>query len=1016
MSDIESLQAYAGQLAEAAAQAKTSAGKQHEYINGSTTDDVLTESGLVPTLAKQAVLGQAKITAALEEVASQLSGSMTFTTTAKGILATNPGALFGVLSPSNKEYVLIYENVAGVAVATGKSYPSAEIVAPVVATQLSTESETIKYGIVSSDISLTINAYTRALGYAVPYACTAVDMSIVTSASAVGEVQVYRHNGATRGQHTLDLIIPVSLPVAGANKIKLPDIKLEAGDIVAYAAKSGGYLKGDTTSQLPGILIDPAPLSVGLSATIGGVVKPSIELTLVKSNKVNSIEGRILKVESGVGIAMDSAYTKLGSLAAGTTDPVSPSISFSFGAKEAVPARSLLSSVRHKTTSLSSMVYYLVIILRVQSGSSFLVGQTIPVSVMTDANGIATAGANELGRVVLEKGDRVHVYASNYLSAAVLYADNGARGSFLNKSSFTVGETVATPGAYTQTVALDFTVELLASQALDSRLVVAETNVGDIKQSLGLVVSTQGTLDGPSTWALLDRSFGYVIKAAGRLSRFSVNVSAAGQGELHVYRKLAAGGFVVASITPLELLTAGVNTFEVGLRVELGDIVAYAPIAGALAKYTADASAEVGVYVAPRPTVVGSSFTNTVATRGAVQLVISSSASLDETNQRIAALENAAPISSVVLKYSTPLLREMFPGSALPSSWTEAGGWAVNNGLASPATGGWGCYALSPGYASLIKRQICAKIRVDDAASVFGLCTFPPESSGGAVALVDGVAKKLRLYSWTGTAAAGTYTSEVAIPFSLVAGRSYMLEAYKDGLKSTIRLTDMVSQAACEVSEDHNAAYRQWHGRAGVMFHSGSIKVDWFNVNGGYPKTLRSLIVGDSICEGMYLPLNSPSWAYQVANVRAAEGDFAIAPRAGDETPNFMERKVYDLDPWKSQYVVLALGTNDGSQATWRTNTASLIAQIVAAGGEPILCTQVPRPALQAVRTAMNDDVRSGYFGRYRYIDFAVSVSLNNDGITWNPAYDYGDHIHPNAAGHAKMYAQALLDAPFLVK
>lgn len=1016
MSDIESLQAYAGQLAEAAAQAKDSAGKQHEYINGSATEDVLTESGLVPTIAKQVVLGQAKVTAALEEVASQLSGAMTYKTTEKGILSTQPGALFGVLSPNNKEYVVIYENVANVAVSTGKSYPSAEIVAPVVATQLSTESETISYGLASGDISLPTNAYTRALGYAVPYACTAVGMTIVTAASAVGEVHVYRHNGAARGQHTLDLIIAVSLPLAGANKIMLPDIKLEVGDIVAYAAKSGGYLKGDTTSQLSGILIDPAPLSVGQGAIIGGVVKPAIELTLVKSNKVNSFEGRIFKVESGVGTALDSTYATFGSVAAGTTAPSSPVTTYSFGAKEAVPARSLLNSIRHKTTSLNSMVHYLVIIFRLQSGTSFLVSQTIPVSVMTDPSGIATAGANELGRVVLEKGDRVHVYASNTLSAPVLYADNGARGSFLNKSSFTVGETVAAPGAYLQTVALDFTVELLATQALDSRLVVAETNVGDIKHSLGLAVSTQGTLDGPSTWATFDRSFGYVIKAAGRLSRFSVNVSAAGQGELHVYRKLTSGGFVVASITPLELFTAGVNAFEVGLRVELGDIVAYAPVAGALARYTADASAEVGVYVAPRPTVIGSKFINTVATRGAVQLVISSSASLDETNQRVAALESATPVSSVVLKYSTPLLREMFPGSELPSGWTEAGGWTVNNGLASPEIGGWGCFALSPGYASLIKRQICAKIRVDDAASVFGLCTFPPKSSGGAVALVDGAAKKLRLYSWTGTAVAGTYSSEVAIPFSLVAGRSYMLEAYKDGLKSTIRLTDMVSQATCEISEEHNAAYRQWHGRAGVMFHSGAIKVDWFNVNGGYPKTLRSLIVGDSICEGMYLPFSSPSWAYQVANVRSAEGDFAIAPRAGDETPTFMGRKAYDLDPWKSQYVVLALGTNDGSQAVWRTNMASLIAQVVAAGGEPILCTQVPRTASQSVRTAMNEDIRSGYFGRFRYIDFAVCVSLNNDGITWNPAYDYGDHIHPNAAGHAKMFAQAMLDAPFLVR
>ncbi len=964
--------------------------------------------------------GRSEAEADRSELAASVSISSAnqYLTVEDGLLKTSGSGpdnrLFTVPSIGNK-VAIWYRNDAGTPVNIG-SFPSGEIAVPVLATQLSTEAETIQYGTLLYDVSLATNAYTRACGYAVPYACTAVAMTIVTAAVGVGEVQVYRYNGAVRGQHTLDQIIPVNLPIFGANKVALPNIKLEAGDVVAYAPKTGGFLRGDTTTPLVGVTFDPAPTTVGVAVTAGPLLRPSIELTLVKSAKINTLEGRMLKVESGVGSAVDSTYATLGSLAVGTGVPAAQVTTYSLGAKEAAPAKSLLSSVRHKTPTLSNMVYYLVVIFRWKSGTSFVVAQTIPVSVMTDASGLAVAGVNDLGRVVLEKGDRVHVYSSNAGSAPIIYGDGGARGSALSKSSFTVGDVATVTGDYAQTVLLDFTIEVLAAPAITARLAVAETNVGDIKQSLGLVVSTQGTLDGPFTWATLDRSFGYVIKAAGRLSRFSVNVSAAGQGELHVYRKLAAGGFVVASITPLELLTAGVNTFEVGLRVELGDIVAYAPISGALAKYTADASAEVGVYVAPRPTVVGSSFTNTVATRGAVQLVISSSASLDETNQRVAALENAAPISSVVLKYSTPLLREMFPGSALPSGWTEAGGWAVNNGLASPATGGWGCYALSPGYASLIKRQICAKIRVDDAASVFGLCTFPPESSGGAVALVDGAAKKLRLYSWTGTSAAGTYSSEVAIPFSLVAGRSYMLEAYKDGLKSTIRLTDMVSQVACEVSEDHNAAYRQWHGRAGVMFHSGSIKADWFNVNGGYPKTLRSLIVGDSICEGMYLPLNSPSWAYQVANVRAAEGDFAIAPRAGDETPNFMERKVYDLDPWKSQYVVLALGTNDGSQATWRTNTASLIAQIVAAGGEPILCTQVPRPALQAVRTAMNDDVRSGYFGRYRYIDFAVSVSLNNDGLTWNPAYDYGDHIHPNAAGHAKMYAQALLDAPFLVK
>lgn len=124
MTDISALEAYAGQLSEAAALATASAQTQRQIVNGDAVTDVLTESGLVPSLAKQAVLAQAKVTAALEEVASGLSGAMAFTTTAKGLVATDPGELFGVLSPNDREYVLIYENVAGVAVPTGKSYPS----------------------------------------------------------------------------------------------------------------------------------------------------------------------------------------------------------------------------------------------------------------------------------------------------------------------------------------------------------------------------------------------------------------------------------------------------------------------------------------------------------------------------------------------------------------------------------------------------------------------------------------------------------------------------------------------------------------------------------------------------------------------------------------------------------------------------------------------------------------------------------------------------------------------------
>ena len=126
MSDIESLQAYGGQLAEAAESAKSSAEKQHVYVNGDASTDVLTESGPVPSLAKQAVLGQAKITASLAEVATQMAGAMTYANTALGLAGTGSGGYFSVPSPESSEYLILYQNASGVAV-EAKRYPSALI-------------------------------------------------------------------------------------------------------------------------------------------------------------------------------------------------------------------------------------------------------------------------------------------------------------------------------------------------------------------------------------------------------------------------------------------------------------------------------------------------------------------------------------------------------------------------------------------------------------------------------------------------------------------------------------------------------------------------------------------------------------------------------------------------------------------------------------------------------------------------------------------------------------------------
>ncbi|MGU9835182.1 hypothetical protein ACU685_19695 [Pseudomonas sp. LF195] len=56
MTDIAALESYAGQLSEAAQRSRGAAEKQHQYIHGDAATDVVTESGPVPTIAKQARL------------------------------------------------------------------------------------------------------------------------------------------------------------------------------------------------------------------------------------------------------------------------------------------------------------------------------------------------------------------------------------------------------------------------------------------------------------------------------------------------------------------------------------------------------------------------------------------------------------------------------------------------------------------------------------------------------------------------------------------------------------------------------------------------------------------------------------------------------------------------------------------------------------------------------------------------------------------------------------------------
>lgn len=135
----------------------------HLVVHGDSELLVPTKGGMVPSLAKQAVLAQEKVTASLNEVALGMAGSMSYTSTELGILGTNHGGLFSVPSPSNKEYLILYENVGGVPVDTGKRSPSAEYVFALIDSQSSLLNNQVKF---SADLIRTQTIFIQNIAFA----------------------------------------------------------------------------------------------------------------------------------------------------------------------------------------------------------------------------------------------------------------------------------------------------------------------------------------------------------------------------------------------------------------------------------------------------------------------------------------------------------------------------------------------------------------------------------------------------------------------------------------------------------------------------------------------------------------------------------------------------------------------------------------------------------------------------------------------------------------------------------
>jgi hypothetical protein len=275
--------------------------------------------------------------------------------------------------------------------------------------------------------------------------------------------------------------------------------------------------------------------------------------------------------------------------------------------------------------------------------------------------------------------------------------------------------------------------------------------------------------------------------------------------------------------------------------------------------------------------------------------------------------------------------------------------------------------------------------------------------------MIDGAAGKLRIYSWPGTATAGTLTAEVALS-ALTAGRAYLLVVTIDNFAVSVTLTDTVTRAVTTVSGSFGlvGGTSRFHGRPGFIHLAGDVKVEWAHAQVDAPLAQRAVIFGDSNTDGA--AVTNPSWAHQLVT---SYGGILVSARSGEASTD-MARRLDDLAILRPQMAICAHGTNDSILQVWRGNVGDFVDTCRDINAEPILVRPLPKTAATAFITSIDADITANYFGKLRSIDFLGAMSNANDRVTWNAAYDNGDGLHANNAGQVVMAAQALVDVPEL--
>ena len=532
---------------------------------------------------------------------------------------------------------------------------------------------------------------------------------------------------------------------------------------------------------------------------------------------------------------------------------------------------------------------------------------------------------------------------------------------------------------------------------------------------------------------------------AGNYQGFWYKGVAAGTVDIEIWRPAAGGGYARIKSATVTVAVGCVLFGDASAfgRGEVGDIEVVSP------------SGPTPGRVATRSTTLGTSgldgysFANTNNGKGALPIALDRQLAMVGVVLR---KRTASEVVSLRNYGETLVAKTNFPGTSMPAGYVAGGGAGIsyNDGVVvTPGSLDYTSFVAYGQYSNADRKTLSGVFEMTSATAQLFVGTQPQGGNLlpqlGTLAMLDASAGasaavlRLRANGWSGPtlsnpALAGPELVPVAFPETIAAGGSYSWELTCDRGLVEFRVWNSVTGAGASISGTYGqpgGAHGGWmNGRPLVGgLGAGAGKIKKFRYAIGHRADPDTIIYCDSNGQGeTYMgQLHGYTWANQITD-RIGRHRAINMSRSGATAGSLLACAATDITLFTARKAtILAIGTNDTSQAQWRLDMLALIDLLIAKGNqETLILATYPYNTTKsaAITAAQNADIRGAYFysqraasfpaGHIPYVNVDTAVAAGNipDGSWYLPFTE--DLLHAVKPGYDRWRQQYQVDAPWI--